>query len=205
MATTKETKETQGLTFKQRILAAISELQVPKGQYNEFGKYKYRTLDDIQKAFKVVGEKYHLWLRFTDDILQIGQRFYVKTIASIVDIDSDAEYSAESMAREDDIKKGMDSSQLTGSASSYARKYAANALLCLNDVKDSDEVSGVAISSEAERLEYDSIVRQIDECKSIGSLRSWWVKNERTIPYALHEEILNYCTERSKVLMQPTD
>ena len=109
MATTKETKETQGLTFKQRILAAISELQVPKGQYNEFGKYKYRTLDDIQKAFKVVGEKYHLWLRFTDDILQIGQRFYVKTIASIVDIDSDAEYSAESMAREDDIKKGMDS------------------------------------------------------------------------------------------------
>lgn len=189
-------------TFKERILLAITELNVPKGRYNDFGKYKYRSLDDIQEAFKKVGEKYRLWLRFTDDLVQLGPRFYVKSIASIVDIDSDTEFSAEAYAREDDTKKGMDGSQLTGSASSYARKYAANALLGLNDVKDSDEVSGVTINSEAERLEYDSIVKAIEEIKTVGGLRSWWIKNERSIPYALHDEILNLCTERSKILAQ---
>lgn len=189
------------MTFKERVLAAITEIKVPKGQYNEFGKYKYRSLDDIQAAFKVVGEKYRLWLRFSDDVQQIGPRYYVRSIASIVDMDGDGEFSAEAMAREEENKKGMDQSQITGSASSYARKYAANALLGLNDVKDADEVSGVTISSEAERVEYDSIVRQIDECKTVGALRSWWVRNERTIPYALHDEILNLCTERSKMMI----
>lgn len=110
------------------------ELKAPKGQYNSFGKYKYRSCEDILEAVKPL-----LWdsiLTLTDDIIQVWDRIYVKATAKISNWDEVVEVSA--LARESLDKKGMDDSQITGTASSYARKYALNWLFLIDDTKDAD-------------------------------------------------------------------
>jgi len=118
-----------------KILNKIQkELKSPKGQYNTFGKYKYRNCEDILEAVKpLLGDSI---LTITDSIVMIGDRYYVKAIATIKD-DKESIFT-EAFARESEIKKGMDSAQVTGAASSYARKYALNGLFLIDDTKDSD-------------------------------------------------------------------
>ncbi len=123
------------------IYKKLSEIQqklkAPKGQYNSFGKYAYRSCEDILEAVKpLLGE---LTLTITDDIVLIGTRYYIKAIATVSNGEESVSVSA--MAREDESRKGMDSSQLTGSTSSYARKYALNGLFCIDDQKDSDNTN----------------------------------------------------------------
>ncbi len=118
-------------------LSAIQvELKAPKGQYNSFGKYNYRSCEDILEGVKPLLDKYKVALTLNDEIVLIGDRYYVKATATIYDEESSV--SATAYAREDDNKKGMDLSQLTGSTSSYARKYALNGLFSIDDTKDSD-------------------------------------------------------------------
>lgn len=114
-----------------------TELKAPKGQFNKFGNYKYRSCEDILEAVKPILAKYGATITLKDDIANIGDRFYVKATATIT---KDGEVLAETtaFAREPDEKKGMDSSQITGTASSYARKYALNGLLLIDDTKDED-------------------------------------------------------------------
>ncbi len=112
------------------------ELKAPKGQYNSFGKYKYRSAEDILEAVKPLLDKYGCQLTLADDIVLIGDRYYVKAIATIRS-DKQVEYTT-AYAREDLDKKGMDGSQITGTASSYARKYALNGLFLIDDTKDAD-------------------------------------------------------------------
>ena len=114
-----------------------SELHAPKGQYNAFGKYHYRSMEDVNEAVKPVLAKHGCTMVITDDLVLIGERYYVKSTARIYD---GTEIIGESTgyAREADSKKGMDEAQVTGSTSSYARKYAANGLLLLDDNKDAD-------------------------------------------------------------------
>ena len=112
------------------------KLKAPKGQYNSFGKYNYRSCEDILEGVKPLLKEHNLALLIDDEIVQIGERYYVKAIAKITD---GREFvSATAYAREPDTKKGMDESQITGATSSYARKYALNALLCIDDTKDAD-------------------------------------------------------------------
>lgn len=112
------------------------KLKAPKGQYNSFGKYNYRSCEDILEGVKPLLKEHNLALLIDDEIVQIGERYYVKATAKITD---GREFvSATAYAREPDIKKGMDESQITGATSSYARKYALNALLCIDDTKDAD-------------------------------------------------------------------
>lgn len=121
-----------------RLLAQIqSELKAPKGQYNKFGGFNYRSCEDILEAVKPLLKEWGLVLLITDDIVQIGERYYVRATATIYD--SEGSYISNSaLAREDANKGKMDGSQMTGSASSYARKYALNGLFCIDDTKDAD-------------------------------------------------------------------
>lgn len=114
-----------------------SELKAPKGQYNKFGGFNYRSCEDILEAVKPLLKERGLVLLITDDIIQVGERYYVRATASIYDAEG-SYISNSALAREDTNKGKMDGSQMTGSASSYARKYALNGLFCIDDTKDAD-------------------------------------------------------------------
>ena len=114
-----------------------SELKAPKSNFNSFGKYRYRSAEDILTAAKPILSKYGCQMTITDDIVFIGSRFYIKATVTITDADGNSE-SVSAFAREDENKKGMDGSQITGTASSYARKYALNGMFLIDDTKDAD-------------------------------------------------------------------
>ena len=155
------------------------ELKAPKGQFNKFGKYNYRNCEDILEALKPLLEKYKSAINITDEIIVVGDRdvtmnindeingelklvngrFYIKSTATLYDIESGESIKATAFAREEESKKGMDSSQLTGSTSSYARKYALNGLLAIDDTKDSDTTNnhGKDENKENEKVENNVI------------------------------------------------
>lgn len=114
------------------------DLKVGKNNLNKFGGYTYRSCEDICEAVKPILARVKAALVLSDDIVQIGERIYVKATAALYDVEGSGMVSNSAFAREEESKKGMDASQVTGSASSYARKYALNGLFCLDDVKDAD-------------------------------------------------------------------
>nr|DAM71001.1 MAG TPA: ERF superfamily protein [Caudoviricetes sp.] len=124
------------MEFIEKVVAIQSELKAPKGQYNSFGKYNYRSCEDILEGVKPLLAKHGLVLTVRDSIELIGDRYYVKATATITD--GKEQLSTDAYARESLDKKGMDASQVTGSTSSYARKYALNGLLAIDDTKDAD-------------------------------------------------------------------
>ena len=115
-----------------------SELKAPKGQYNKFGKYSYRSCEDILEALKPHLLKYGCVVTLTDDMQLIGDRYYLQATATITDAESGKSVSNVALAREDKECAGMSESQITGTASSYARKYALNGLFLIDDTKDAD-------------------------------------------------------------------
>lgn len=119
------------------LIAIQSELKAPKTQFNKFGGYKYRKAEDILEAVKPLLNKQKCTLTITDDIVMVGNRIYVKATATIKNEKGESETST-GWAREEEQKKGMDGSQITGASSSYARKYALNGLLAIDDNADSD-------------------------------------------------------------------
>jgi hypothetical protein len=125
-------------TINQKLIFIQSELKAPKSQYNSFGKYSYRNCEDILEAFKPLGLKYGAAVTVSDEIVLVGDRYYVKATARLIDGETGESISNAAYAREEDSKKGMDGSQVTGSTSSYARKYALNGLFAIDDTKDSD-------------------------------------------------------------------
>lgn len=129
------------LNLYQKLIKVQSELVAPKSQYNSFGKYSYRSSEDILEAVKPLLDKHNLTLTISDDVVLIGDRYYIKATATVIDIDTKDKESVSAFAREELTKKGMDSSQITGSASSYARKYALNGLFCIDDTKDADSTN----------------------------------------------------------------
>lgn len=129
--------EEKDLGFDKRLAKVQNELKAPKGQYNAFGGYKYRSCEDILEAVKPLLEEYGLILTISDSIEHIGDRYYVKATARI-SFDGRGGTFCEAYAREPETKKGSDPSQITGMASSYARKYALNGLFLIDDAKDAD-------------------------------------------------------------------
>lgn len=123
-------------SFYSLITKVQSELKAPKGQFNKFGGYKYRNCEDILEAVKPLLSKLGLVITINDELINMGNRFYIKATATISDGENSISNSA--LAREAETKKGMDESQITGAASSYARKYALNGLLLIDDTKDAD-------------------------------------------------------------------
>ena len=122
--------------FIKKVVYVQNTLKAPKNQRNNFGNYNYRSCEDILEAVKPLLAAQNLVLTICDDVVQVGDRYYIKATATITDGQNSMSNSA--FAREEESKKGMDASQLTGATSSYARKYALNGLLCIDDTKDAD-------------------------------------------------------------------
>jgi len=126
--------------IRQKLQGIQSSLKAPKGQTNKFGGYKYRSCEDILTAVKPLLAEWGCSLTISDEMVELGvdSRVYVKAEANLLDNDSDSFIYASGYAREASSKKGMDEAQITGSASSYARKYALNGLFAIDDTKDPD-------------------------------------------------------------------
>lgn len=124
--------------IQEKLMNIQNELKAPKGQFNSFGKYKYRSCEDILEAVKPLLKKNKCVMMLCDSIEMIGNRFYVKATAEIIDSESGENIINTAFAREEEEKKGQDGSQITGTASSYARKYALNGLFLIDDTKDAD-------------------------------------------------------------------
>lgn len=122
------------------ILAKIqAELKVPKSQFNKFGNYKYRKAEDILEAVKPLLSKEGYYIILTDNIIEVGGRIYVQATATVSN--GSEQFVSTGFAREEESKKGMDGSQVTGASSSYARKYALNGLFAIDDTRDSDDTN----------------------------------------------------------------
>ncbi|HIE4449369.1 ERF family protein, partial [Clostridioides difficile] len=121
-----------------KLVNIQSTLKAPKSQFNSFGKYNYRSCEDILEGLKPILKEEKALVILDDNIVQIGNRFYVEATATLIDAETGEKVSTKALAREDETKKGMDLAQVTGSVSSYARKYALNGLFCIDDTKDSD-------------------------------------------------------------------
>ena len=143
----------------QRIQA---ELKVPKSKYSEYGGYSYRSLEDIYEAVKPLLDREGLILAVNDEIIMLGNRFYIKATAILKDIESEGSFCTTAYAREEESKPKMDAAQVTGSTSSYARKYALNSLFLLDDSKDADtdEYKSNETVSEKEARNLCSLMRK---------------------------------------------
>lgn len=129
------------MTVYEKLIAVQSELKAPKGQYNNFGKYAYRNCEDILEALKPLLKENKATLIITDEVLTVDNRFYVKANVKFIDIETGESIENAAYAREEESKKGMDGSQVTGASSSYARKYALNGMFAIDDTKDSDSTN----------------------------------------------------------------
>lgn len=166
----------------QRVGDIQHKLKAPKGQYNSFGKYNYRSCEDILEGVKPLLKEHDLALLIDDEIVQIGERYYVKATAKITD--GREIVSATAYAREPDTKKGMDESQITGATSSYARKYALNALLCIDDTKDADTM--------------DNSKKPVQQTQE--TVYNWQILKTRATQGGISEEdLVHYVTETLKV------
>lgn len=129
------------MNIYEKLLTVQQKLKAPKNQYNSFGKYNYRSCEDILEGLKSILQEVKAIVMITDHVELIGDRYYIRSVAHFIDIEDGKELNSSAYAREDADKKGMDLAQVTGSVSSYARKYALNGLFCIDDTKDSDHTN----------------------------------------------------------------
>lgn len=126
------------MNIYEKLIKVQNELKAPKNQFNSFGKYNYRSCEDILEALKPICLANKALTIITDDIINVDGRQYVKATVMFIDIETGEKLEVSASAREEESKKGMDGSQVTGASSSYARKYALNGIFCIDDTKDSD-------------------------------------------------------------------
>lgn len=137
----------------EKLQAVQENLKAPKSQYNVFGKYHYRNCEDIQEAAKPLLKGVKAALIVGDRLVVEGERYYIEATARFIDCETGEQVENVAYAREEREKKGMDASQVTGSASSYARKYALNGLFCIDDVKDADNQDNTGKSGQTTKPE----------------------------------------------------
>ena len=129
------------MNIYEKLLNIQTIMKCSKSQYNSFGKYYYRNCEDILEAVKPICKQFGAVLTVADEVVLIGERFYIKATATLTDIETGEKVSSTAYAREETDKKGMSAEQMTGSCSSYARKYALNGLFCIDDTKDADTLN----------------------------------------------------------------
>lgn len=143
-----------------KLLNIQTKLKAPKGQYNSFGKYSYRSCEDILEALKPLLAEEKATVILQDELVQVGERYYIKAIAKFINVEKEQfesegydQITVTALAREEESKKGMDGSQVTGASSSYARKYALNGLFAIDDSQDSDITNRISddLIKEAEK------------------------------------------------------
>ncbi len=169
------------MSIYKKLAAIQKDLKAPKSQFNDFGKYNYRNLEDILGGLKPLLDDQGCTLIITDDLAYIGDRYYIKATVTLIDIEDDKQQiSNTAFAREALIKRGMDESQITGTASSYARKYACCALFTLDDTRDADSQKPLTIEE------------QIDQCPDLQTL----VALHETLPNTDKENLKSKFTEK---------
>ena len=187
------------MNIYEKLLKAQVELKAPKGQYNSFGKYKYRSCEDILEALKPVLDKFKLTLFISDEIVETGGSYkvskkdeivesegrkYVKATITLVNIEKpDEQIKTSALAREEETKKGMDGSQITGASSSYARKYALNGMFMIDDTKDSDSTN---THRKEEKTEDERKKNAIEEITKLANTED------------LYNEVLNIAAKFNK-------
>lgn len=154
-----------------KLVEVQNKLKAPKSQFNSFGKYNYRNAEDILEAVKPILKEVGAVVILKDEIVLIGDRYYLKTKAQFIDAEEGEIIEVEAIAREAEEKKGMDSAQVTGATSSYARKYALNGLFLIDDTKDNDHdtLYKTDLKKEEQKIsekQIDSIVELIEKTKS---------------------------------------
>lgn len=151
-----------------------SELKAPKNQRNTFGGYNYRSAEDILEAVKPILKENNCTLMVSDEIVQIGNRYYIKATATLSNETTSVSTSA--FAREEETKKGMDGAQITGSASSYARKYALNGLFLIDDTKDPDATNTHDKETKKVEISLDEVVSEAMKTTSTAEITAIWRK-----------------------------
>lgn len=192
------------VTIYKKLLNIQKELNVPKGQYNKFGGYSYRNAEDILNAIKPLLWENECTAFFRKDVIeQVGDRYYLVATFDFVDISTGEKITVEARAREEEKKKGMDASQITGAASSYARKYALNGLFLIDDAKDAD-----TNEYQKQRKQYinDNQLQQIynginqlaqmtnqnPDIVASGILVRYSINDFRAVPTEHFNEVINY-------------
>ena len=170
-----------------------ASLKAPKGQFNGFGKYKYRSCEDIVEAVKPLLDKHGLALVISDEIQLIGDRYYVKATAQII---GEETYTATAYAREPAEKKGMDASQITGMASSYARKYALNGLFAIDDTKDADTMDNSEVKHIAKPMSLAEAKRILGDTANLVFTH---YQNDDTFGM---KEVLSEMTDNEKIALK---
>lgn len=150
----------ENLSLIEKVVRVQSELKAPKGQYNSFGKYNYRSCEDIVEAVKPILKQYGIVLNLSDELVLIGDRYYIKAVAGLTDGTDVIQSTA--YAREPQELKGMTDSQITGTASSYARKYALNGLLAIDDTKDPDTDEFAKTTEQEPKEELKATPKQLE-------------------------------------------
>lgn len=172
------------MNIREKLGAVQKTLKAPKSQYNSFGKYNYRSCEDILEAAKPLCVDNGLVLTISDEITLVGNRVYVKATATVADTESGEVISVSGMAREAEDKKGMDPAQLTGATSSYARKYALGGLFALDDTKDADATNdhgkGKAMANKAEAAGIGEQVKEYKCCDCGKEFKEYTDKNGKT-------------------------
>lgn len=163
------------MTIKEKLQVIQTELKAPKNQYNKFGDYNYRSCEDILEGIKPLLEKTKTALTISDEIMAIGSRYYIKATATLHDLESDGVFENTAYAREPDSRPKMDEAQVTGSSSSYARKYALNGLFCIDDTKDPDATN--KHGKEPERKE-KNVLKDKDYKTLVDTIRRKGVRPE---------------------------
>lgn len=181
-------------TFIERVIAVQSQLKAPKNQRNDFGGFNYRSCEDILEAVKPLLKAEGLCLTITDDIVMLGDRYYVKATATLTD--GERSLPNQAFAREPEERAKMDGSQVTGSASSYARKYALNGLFAIDDTKDADALNNGQDFDKGKA----KAIAEARKAPSIAALNAIYKKYETR--HGKDTEFLNECTTRKKQLKQ---
>ena len=186
-------------------LATIQKkLKCEKSQYNSFGKYKYRSCEDILKAVKPLLDETKTVLTLSDELVAIGERYYVKATATLLDTEESKDVpfiSTTAYAREEETKKGMDGSQITGTASSYARKYALGGLFDIDDGIDSDATNTGETKTERaktsvqqkSKIDFDAIDEQIKNATTVDEVRKIYA----SVPKPLQKYFEEKCKNRT--------
>lgn len=178
-----------GILAIKTLMSIQNELKAPKNQYNNFGKYKYRNCEDILEALKPICNKFNSAIILSDELVTIGDRYYVKATAILCCFNENETdtISSEAYAREELDKKGMDGSQVTGASSSYARKYALNGLFGIDDTKDSDSTNeGGKTENKVSKTNEKVVTEQVQ------AKQQEMVKNDPILPQMSYDDALNY-------------
>ena len=182
------------MNIYEKLAAIQAELKAPKSQFNKFGGYNYRSCEDIVEAVKPLAFSHQTVLMLCDELVMIGERYYIKATATLHDLEDGGVIGVTSYAREEENKKGMDGSQVTGASSSYARKYALNGLFAIDDNKDSDTTNkhGKDSSEPTETKEFD-LVKVTKQLYGVA-MKIMTADEYKNFKQALHEakEISSY-------------